>query len=99
MSIRLQIPALELKERPQRLTELTAEELDEAFMGCIEFLWNRTEWDNSHKWLGPNGYINACDNVIADIRAFEARGHQFEPPSDEEWDVFLNKAFGVPHER
>lgn len=71
------------------MTELSAEEIDEAFISCIEFLWNRNAWDDAHKWLGPKGYLAACDHAIADIRAFEARGHQFEPPSDEEWDYFL----------
>lgn len=80
----------ETKERPSKTTELSAEELDEAFIGCIEFLWNRSDWDQSHMWLGPKGYITACDNMIADIRAFEARGHQFEPPSEVEWKPFLD---------
>lgn len=78
------------QERPQRMTELSAEEIDEAFLGCMEFLWNRVEWDHVHKWLGPTGYTQACDNVIADIRAFEARGHQFEPPSEDEWEPYLD---------
>lgn len=99
MRFNLTTPPPETKERPSKVTELSAEEVDEAFIGCIEFLWNRPEWDASHKWLGPKGYITACDNVIADIRAFEARGHQFEPPSEDEWDRFTNPALGVPHEQ
>lgn len=95
MSILVRMNFGESKERPQRMTELSAEELGEAFISCIEFLWNRDAWDRARQWLGVHRYILACDNVIADIRAFEARGHQFEPPSEEEWDSFLNPDLGL----